>query len=234
MTLPAIEPAPPASLQRAVSCAFIPKSGGYAVRVPRGSKVPDASWDPRANTEGRSRQVLADIETDEGTNIGCHFHGRLVDVAIDAEGAERFLIPALDRFLPACPHVWGRPSRPRSHRAYLLAGDAAFNPHEHPIIRRLKAIPEVGVDVRGGPPARGEYTLLPGSQHPSGELYEWADLGAARATPAVAALEDLLKAIRLAGAVAVLAPHWVGETRHAITLALAGFLHRVQDLGRSV
>ena len=234
MTTPATDLPQPVSMQRAVSCAFIPKSGGYAVRIPRGAKVAESDWDPRSNTEGRSRQVLADIEADEGTNIGCHFHGRLVDVAIDTDDAERFLIPALDRFLPACPHVWGRPSRPRSHRAYLLAGDAPFNPHEHPIIRRLKAIPEVGVDVRGGPAARGEYTLLPGSQHPSGELYEWADLGAARGTPAVAALDDLLKAIRLAGSVAVMAPHWVSEQRHAITLAFAGFLHRIQDIGRSV
>ena len=229
------EVAPPASFQRAVSCSFIRASGGYAVKLARGSKAPPPKWEPRDGTEARSRQVLAEVETDETTNLGIHFHGNLIDVDVNGEDAHLFLAPALEALAPACAHVWGRPARPRTHRSYLIEGAAEFKPHDHPIIRRMQDIAEVKINVRGGPPARGEFSLLPGSAHPDGELYEWGDLAAAKGPPTVASVDDVLQAVRMAGAIAVLAPNWPkGGDQKPITGALAGFLHRAHNLGESI
>ena len=100
MADPTSPPEPPVSLERAVSCGLVRSSGGYAVMIGRGNKTPPSDWDPRKNSEGRSRQVLADIEHDEGTNLGLHLHGNLVDVDINAEDPDNALIPALDAMLP--------------------------------------------------------------------------------------------------------------------------------------
>lgn len=219
----------PVSFERAVSVEFIRSSGGYAVKAIRGQKEPARGWDPKMNSPAKSAQLLAEIErTDD--NLGIHFHGDLVDVDVDGEDAHLFLVPALDAFLPNCSHVWGRKSRPRTHRAYKLKTLTKFDPTEHSILGRIKRIPEVKVEIRGGPSSRGEYSLLPSSIHPSGELYEWADVAKARATPTIVTPEDLIKCVRMAGAVAVLAPHWTEGLRQDLTMALSGFLHRAKGI----
>ena len=89
------------SMERAVSVAFIRNSGGYAVKALKGQKEPAKGWDPRMNTSAKSSQLLADIEhTDD--NLGVHLHKDLVDVDVDGEDAHRYLVPALDAFLPDC------------------------------------------------------------------------------------------------------------------------------------
>lgn len=223
----------PVSFERAVSVEFIRMSGGYAVKAISGQKEPAKGWDPRANTQAKSSQVLAEIET-SNDNIGVHLHGDLIDVDVDGEDAHKHLIPALDRFLPDCGHVWGRKSRPRTHRAYLLKSMEPFDPSHWPVLARIKRIPEVKVEVRGGPVSRGEYSLLPGSAHPSGEEYAWADLARARNTPAVTTPDNLIRGIRMAGAVAVLAPFWAEGMRQEMTMALAGFLHRAKGIADAI
>ena len=218
---------------RAVSCAFVRSSGGFAVKVKPGSKAADKDWNPRANTVARSQQVLSQL-VDSADNIALHFHGKLVDVDVDGDGCQDFLVPALDLFLPDCAHIWGRESRPCTHRSYIIAGDKDYNPLNYPVLRRLKKIPEVKVELRGGAKSRGEYTVLPGSVHPDGDEYIWDDLGKAAVTPTVAPLDDILKGIRFAGAVAVLAPHWQSGMRQELTLALSGFLYRASDLTQAI
>ena len=226
---------------RAVSCAFIKESGGFAVKIHRGSKAAAKDWNPRANSEAISRQVLSALEHSQD-NIGVHFHGRLVDVDIDAgkeseealEDVKRFLLPALDMFLPECVHVWGRESRPRTHRAYLIEGEEDYNPLDYPVIRRIQRISEAKVELRGGAKSRGEYTVLPGSIHPDKEKYLWDNKEKSLASPSVVPLATLIKGIRLAGAVAVIAPHWVEGMRQELTMAIAGFMHRAKDLTQSI
>lgn len=225
--------APVASLERAVSVEFIRQSGGYAVKALPKQKAPAKGWDPRTNTEARSAQVLSDIEYSDD-NIGIQLHGNLIDLDVDGEDAAKYLIPALDAFLPPCGHVWGRESRPRTHRVYLLKTTDKFDPAEYPILGRIKRIPEVKVEMRGGPVSRGEYSLLPSSIHPSGETYTWADVARARSTPSMATPEALVRGIRLAGAVAVLAPHWIEGQRQDLTMALAGFLHRAKSIAEAM
>ena len=221
------------SMQRAISVEFIRNSGAFAVKANKGDKNPAKGWDPRFNNKAKSAQTLADIEYDD-CNIGAHLHGHIVDVDVDGTGAEEWLMPALDRFLPDCPHIWGRKSRPRTHRVYMVKGDSSFDPASIPLLKGLKKIEEVKVEVRGGPSTRGEYSLLPGSVHPSGEAYEWADPASAKASLAVVELKDLLAGIRKAGATTVLGPHWVEGIRQELTMSLAGFLHRVQSIAEAL
>lgn len=221
------------SFQRAVSVEFIRQSGGFAVKAIRNQKEPAKGWDPKLNNEAKSAQILSEIEhTDD--NIGIHLHGDLVDVDVDGDNAEVYLTPALDAFLPPCSHVWGRASRPRTHRVYLLKSTERFDPASFPILKRVKRIPEVKVEMRGGAVSRGEYSLLPSSIHPSGEEYTWADIARARSTPSVATPEDIVRGIRMAGAVAVLAPFLVEGTRQELTMALAGFLHRANAIAQAI
>ena len=221
--------APTASFERAVSVEFIKQSGGYAVKALKNAKAPAKGWDPRSNNDAKSAQTLVDIEYSDD-NIGVQLHGNLVDVDVDGKDAHLYLVPALDAFLPSCSHVWGRDSRKKTHRVYLLKTADRFDPAEYPVLRRIKKIAEANVEIRGGPISRGEYSLMPSSIHPSGELYRWHDVGRARSTPSMATPEALIRGIRLAGAVAVLAPHWVEGMRQDLTMALAGFLHRAQSI----
>ena len=227
-------PAAPLSMERAVSVAFVKSSGGFAVQLDRGSMVPDPEWDPRKNTRGRSSQILDDIDGDD-SNIGIHLHGKLVDVDVNAEDLSA-LVPALDALLPACLHVWGRASRPRTHRVYMIDGDKPYKPADHPVVRRIKDLPAVDTSIRGGALSRGEFTLLPGSLHPDGELYEWAQLGAAKEPPSVASLDEIISGLRMASAIALLAVHWNNNKhdRDDIMLAIGGFLHRAHDLAKSM
>ena len=200
------------SIHRAASVRVIEMSGGYAVKARPGQKEPSPGWDPRTNSAERSAQLLSQIRN-SSDNIGIHLHGIVVDVDID--GNDPFLMAALDALLPPTPHIWGRNSRPRTHRLYQLKiPERVFDPTKYPVLRRLKRLEEVRVELRGGPPNRGEYSLLPGSTHPDGEPYEWMDVGKAAATPAVVEPDQLIGAIRKAGTIAVIAQVWQEGLRH--------------------
>lgn len=221
-----------ASMERAVTFAVIEMLGLYAVAVHKGQKGPTTGWNPRGQNPARTAQVLAGLRKNDD-NIGGHLHGSLVDVDVDGDG--EFLQAALEAFLPICPHVWGRKSRPRTHRLYQLKQEEkTFDQAKFSVLRRLKRIEDVKVEIRGGPASRGEYSLMPGSVHPSGEVYRWDDIRQARAAPAVVEPMVLVNAIRKAGAVTVLAPLWNEGIRQELTMALAGFVHRASAIGKSL
>lgn len=217
-------------IHRQTTIQFLRGTGCLAVIANRGEKSPGKGWDPKSHNKDRSDRALERAVASDD-NIGVHLHGALVDVDIDSDSPA--LISALDRFLPHSSHVWGRPSRPRTHRIYQLKGDG-FEQDAYPFLRRLKRIPEASVEIRGGSLTRGEYSLLPGSVHPDGERYEWSDLGRARNSPTIIDIAALMRGVRLSAAVAVLAPHWVEGARNDLAMALAGFLYRVCDITRSM
>lgn len=222
---------PPINMQKRVSVEFIKNTGNFAVKAPRGEKNPGKEWDPKNNNKTKSEQVLHDAELND-ENLGVHFFGDLVDVDVDTDVP--FLREALDKFLPPCAHVWGRPSKTRSHRAYMLKQDEPYDPTDHHILRRLEKIDEAKVEVRGGAQSRGEYSLLPGSIHTSGEPYEWADLNRARNSPSVATIDQIVRGVRLAGAIAVIAPHMIEGTRNDLTMALSGFLYKAWSISQTL
>lgn len=217
------------SMGRAISINLLRSTKAMAVKCRPKDKKPMKGWDPRNNSEANSEAVVRDVEFSQD-NFGIHLTGRWMDVDVDTDDPHVFA--ALDAFLPATPHVYGRKGKPRSHRLYMSNGED-YEPTLYPFLRALKRIPEAQVELRGGALSRGEYSLLPGSVHPSGEAYEWDHIGHARSTPVTVPIESVIKGLRKATAVAVLAQHWQEGSRQEMAMALAGFLQRVHHLSES-
>lgn len=216
--------------EKSTTSNFVKLNGCLVVEARVGEKGPARSWDPRANKAASSAKALEEWRRGEH-NLGLHLCGDVVDVDVDGKGLA--IVSALDFFLPHCPHAWGRKSRPRSHRVYRLSSD--FDPTSISLLKRLKRIEEVKVEIRGGAQSRGEYSLLPGSVHPSGEEYTWQDAEKAQKSSMVSVeMPSLLRAVRFAGAAAVLADFWSEGIRQELTMSLAGFLHRLKRLSESI
>ena len=214
--------------ERARTVNFLKTIDGWAVKVARGQKMPNSYNHPRNNTAEKAYKTLNNVEFAD-CNIGIHLHGNLVDVDIDIkdEGLLRYAMPALDAFLPPSNHIWGTEKRPRTHRAYLVRGSEDYEPRDFPVLRRLQKIPEANVEIRGGPKTSGLFSLLPPSVHPTDGYYKWDTSIDPTAGLTVVDTKDLVRAIRMAGGVALLAPHWTEGQRQEMTMALAGFLHRI-------
>lgn len=211
------------NVHRHVSLMFLENTKGFAVRVPRGQKDPGKGWDPKHASEAKSMQTLSDIRQDPRCNLGVHVHGDLVDVDIDSPSI--FLMRALDTFLPPSGHTWGRTSRPRTHRLYTVRQEG-WEP-TIPFLRRIMKWEETKVEIRGGNKSRGEYSLLPGSVHPSGEMYEWADINRAQNSGTQVDWWQITDAIRKACAISILAPYWKEGIRNDLVMAFSGFLYRI-------
>lgn len=212
---------------RAISIELLDTLPCYAVRVPPGQKDPGVyRWDPAERTEEKSRQEIHRLKEGDD-NIGIHLFGHVVDVDIDTD--DPVTMAALDYFLPYTAHVWGRASRPRTHRLYQIASDltGGFDPTQH---RFLKAIVEhdaLKVEIRGGEQRSGRYTLMPGSVHPSGESYEWDNVFKAKTAPVLVDLRQLVRKLRYACVASLIGRHWTEGRRNDMSQALSGFLHKV-------
>lgn len=205
---------------------FLRNTVGFAVRTPRGQKDPGSiQWDPKANSRDKSNQTIAALER-TNDNLGVHLFGSLVDVDIDTDNP--LLMAALDRFLPHTAHIWGRPSRPRTHRLYELTavGGASFDPARWTFLSKIQAVPEIAVEVRGGELKSARYSLLPGSIHPSGESYQWENPKEARSTVIHVGEERLMQGVRFACAAALIAKYWQEGVRNELCKAFSGFLFK--------
>lgn len=212
-------------IHRSVSISLLNSVSCFAVRTPRGQKDPGPiNWDPRSNSAERSRENIDTIrKTDD--NLGIHLFGTTIDVDIDSDNP--LFMAALDWFLPDTPHVWGRKSRPRTHRLYELGGmDADFNPEEYPFLEKLQAVDSIALEVRGGSQRAGRYSLLPGSVHPSGEKYEWEDVSRAKSTPVITSVYKVMDGVRFACVAGLIAPYWTEGVRNQLCMALSGFMFR--------
>lgn len=212
-------------LHREVSIAFLKSTSAFAVRTPRGQKDPGPiHWNPRTNSREKSNETISIVQKTTD-NLGVHLFGNVIDVDVDSDNPT--LIAALDHFLPHTNHIWGRKSRPRTHRLYELSGiNGSYDPTNFPFLAKLQSLPDIAVEVRGGELKSGRYSLLPGSLHPSGEVYEWTSLKEARSTPIQVNLEKLIDAIRFACVTALIAPYWTEGSRNELCKALSGFMHR--------
>lgn len=120
--------------------------------------------------------------------------------------------------LPETGLVFGRPGKPNSH--WLYRSD------QLPKSKRYKdPIPK----VKGGMGTIGEFrtsptlqTVLPNSQHPSGEVIRWSRYD----EPATVNGDELFQTYALLCAETLLEFHWPGSGRHDAALALAGGLLR--------
>lgn len=225
-----MEPTPSnvTDFHREVSLMLLKSTPAFAVRTPRGQKDPGAiQWDPKANNRERSNKNIKELEQTTD-NLGIHLFGPVVDVDIDTDNP--YMIYALDYFLPSTAHVWGRKSRPRTHRLYELAGaNVTFDPSKYSFLSKVQKHENTAIEVRGGDLKSGRYSLLPGSLHPSGEAYEWEDVKAARSTPVQVDVNRLMDAVRLSCVAALIAPHWVEGVRNELCKALCGFMYRASQ-----
>ena len=220
-------------LHRQISIEFIQSSACFAVRTPHAQKDPGiVGWDPVTNSKEKSRETIETVKK-TNDNIGIHLFGRTVDVDVDTDNA--LLFEALDHFLPATPHVFGRGDRRRTHRLYELSDlEGDFDPKEWPFLKKIEERLEIKMEVRGGRGRDGKYTLLPGSVHPSGDCYEWDDLKQARTTPISVPQKRLLYSIQNALITTLLAPHWVEGRRNQLCMALSGFLYRASKHSETI
>lgn len=183
----------------------------------RGTKE-QGKWGPATIPADQDLSVYA-----KSRNIGFQNSPTFVDVDID--GDNPVLHAALDLFLPFTQHVYGRASRPRTHRLYAVRPE--FDPLAFPQLRRVNTVSKV--EVRG---SSTRHSVLPGSLHSDGEHYLWQDLAAVTSsTPAIVEPDALVQAIRLASAAHFVASNWVEGQRNNITLALTGALFRIATSG---
>lgn len=228
---------------RKASLAFLSATGLIPVKVRPGQKDPFPEWEPRKVANDDHQLTLAEIRQNEDLNVGALFSGRYVDLDIDSVVKETglrnpYLDAALDYFLPRTPYVWGRASKPRSHRVYALHDDFERGPYG-PTLRYLKSLVggsinefSYSLELRGGKPENGLFSVLPGSRH-TGETIEWdAEIDP---TMGVAFVETfrLVKALRLAVCSALIAPYWGEGVRNDMSLALAGTLWRIRKSTRA-
>ncbi len=188
-----------------VACEYVKRGWGV---IPLESKKPLLSnWTKARLTPEDFPRYFRD-----GANVGILLgepSGGLVDVDVDHLMALRLA----DRFLPATGALFGRASKPRSHRLYKMRGEV-------PTTRKwLTPSGEALVELR----STGAQTMFPPSVHPSGELVEWERFG----EPAEVAAEGLVAACSRLATAALLALHWPPRgSRHEGSLALAGWLLR--------
>lgn len=214
---------------RATSIQFLRSTGLIPVKIRPNEKSAFAEWDPRRAAQEDHSLTIVRIEQNHELNLAALFSGRYADIDVDT--SDPALIAALDSFLPRTAYIWGRASKPRSHRTYALHED--FD--RAPIGKILKFSKDLrfgdhtlSVEVRGGRPENGLYSVLPGSIHPSGEEYEWESDIDPSVSGAHVSLDAVVSGVRLAQAVAILAPCFQEGLRNDLSLALAGLLWRIR------
>ena len=195
------------------------------VRIRAGQKSPTSDWDPRRTIS--PDKVLVDIGDD---NLAVHLFGRIVDVDVDT--FDTLVVDALDLCLPTSSLTWGRASKPRSHRLYVL--DQDFNRDDFgALLRAIKSLKvgdtSLSVEIRGGAKSSAFVSVLPGSVHPGGELYTWDSMDIS-VSPTNVTATDLVNAVRMAAAAALISRYWVKGVRNDMSLALAGALWRMYSV----
>lgn len=188
--------------------------------------TPDEHRGKRALRNGwqKERLTLPELApyyaSDQPCNIGAVLgepSGDRVDADLDADET----LPIADWFLPRTGALFGRKSKPRSHRFYTAH------------LKTVKYRDPVSADDDGDDRAMlleirstGSQTVLPGSTHASGEAIEWEN-GDGVTVPEATAVEPetLLKRAGMLAATALFGRYYPGPgTRHDFDLAVSGAL----------
>jgi len=210
--------------ERNNSVQFLRATGLIPVRLKEKQKAPTSDWDPRRIGDQDTEATIEWIQANPKINFGALFYGRYIDVDVDTN--DSITSAALDYFLPTTNIMWGRKSKPRSHRAYFLHED--FNRDRYGAITRFSK-DSLSVEIRGGKMESGFYTVLPGSEHPSGEIYQWAKGVDHSVSMSAISAEEFMRAYRLFMAATILAPYWIEGIRNDLVMALAGVMARIQS-----
>lgn len=220
---------------RNASIQFLRTSGLIPVKVPAGQKNPFPDWDPRTVERLDHELTIQQIAADRKLNLGALFSGKFVDIDVDTNELSVFI--ALEHFLPKTQYVWGRKSKPNSHRVYNLHEDFERGTYAS-ILRFMKALQidegsfkrSFSVEIRGGKPENGLFTVLPGSYREDvNEQVEWSNEIDPTISGTYIPAHSLVKAVRLALASAVLSTYYGPGVRNDMSMAISGLLWRVRS-----
>jgi Bifunctional DNA primase/polymerase, N-terminal len=148
------------------------RPGWQPVPIDRGQKRPrDNSWQSLAITEANVEDYFGN-DDNVGVQLGARSSG-LTDVDIDCAEA----LDLADYILPATGAIFGRRSKPRSHRLYVTdlyttEQKATIRFAEPPTLSNGQESATL-VELRIGGGDKGAQTVAPGSVHPSGEKVRW-------------------------------------------------------------
>jgi P4 family phage/plasmid primase-like protien len=193
------------------------RRGCNPVPIPHRSKAPIGNdWQGRRIDAASVSTYFNGAAMNVGVQLGAASAG-LTDVDLDCPEA----LALADLLLPRTKAIFGRPSKPRSHRIYVttLAEtiDKAAIRYSDPTTK------ETLVELRIGGGGRAAQTVFPGSTHTSGEPIEWAESGDWAKVDGAA----LRHGVEALAAACLLVRAWPGEGgRHAAALVVGGVLGR--------
>jgi hypothetical protein len=194
---------------------------GYLQRGWQPLPIPHRSKNPNLPGWQKLKLIEADLPkhfNGKAQNIGVLLHGGLVDIDLDSPEA----IKLADFFLPNTEAVFGRASKPRSHRLYHCKG-GAFEKFNNPFLISSKDEAERKtaciVELRTGD---GKQTVFPNSTHESGERIEWHADG----EPLEVDAQGLRHAVARVASACLVATVWRDGMRQDLAMALSGALLR--------
>jgi len=198
------------------------RRGWQPVPIDRGQKMPrDKAWQSLAITEANVEDYFSDDD-----NVGVQLGGRsggLTDVDIDCAEA----LGLANDILPATEAIFGRRSKPRSHRLYVTdlctTDQKATIRFAEPKTLSNGQESATLVELRIGGGDKAAQTVAPGSVHPSGEKVRWDTEGEPTSVSGV----DLKRAVAMLAFAALLVRHYPASgNRHEAALVLGGVLAR--------
>jgi hypothetical protein len=200
------------------------------IPVPYMGKAPDASlgdkWQLLVITAETAPKHFNGARQNIGVILG-RPSGGLTDGDLDCREA----VALARAFLPETRAIFGRASKPESHRLYVTdlcdtEDKAAIQfrdpvPEIDPVTGKKKYCMIVELRIGGG--GKGAQTVFPGSTHASGEPVLWASEG----EPPRVDGADLKQAVARLAAAALLVRRYPAEgSRHDVALTLGGALAR--------
>ncbi len=182
--------------------------GYHCVPIPPGHKYPIIpNWQQLRLTE---KDFDAYFGNGEGIGL---LLGDLVDVDLDSPEAR-----GLADLLPPTQMIHGRPGSRTSHYWYVVDQPVRTLRFQDPGGRKTNGSRHCLIELRGS----GGQTVVPPSIHPTGEAYQWQQLG----EPAPVSVQQLQVTVTMIAAMALLVRHWQAGIRQDAAMALTGALLR--------
>ena len=164
-------------------------------------------WQHLTITAANAADYFNGANLDVGGRMGPK-SGGLVDVDLDCIEA----MTLATYFLPPTAAIYGRASKPKSHFLYRSedAEPKGAIPFKDENNKEL-------VDLKIGGGMKGSQSVMPGSRHPSGELYAWDSSG----EPARVPFNTIKDAVTGLAVASLLLRHWPEDSRNEFLSGLA-------------
>ena len=169
-------------------------------------------WQHLTITTANAADYFNGVNLNVGGRMGPK-SGGLTDVDLDCIEA----MTLATYFLPPTAAIYGRASKPKSHFLYRSedAEPKGAIPFKDENNKEL-------VDLKIGGGMKGSQSVMPGSRHPSGELYAWNSSG----EPARVPFNTIKDAVTKLAVASLLLRHWPEDGRNDFSLGVGGFLAR--------